>query len=129
MPIDLRKIRLPVYMLSTREDHIAPWATTYAGTQLHRGDTRFVLAGSGHIAGVVNPPTQQKYGYWTNDRLPPEPQEWLAGASEHAGSWWPGLGGLERGEIGRKVPARRPGDGKLEPLEDAPGAYARRRVV
>jgi polyhydroxyalkanoate synthase len=129
VPIDLRKIRLPVYMLSTREDHIAPWATTYAATQLYRGETRFVLAGSGHIAGVVNPPTQQKYGYWTNDQLPPDPRDWLAGASEHAGSWWPDWAAWNAAKSGRKVPARQPGDGKLEPLEDAPGAYARIRVV
>jgi polyhydroxyalkanoate synthase subunit PhaC len=127
--IDLRRIRVPVYMLSTREDHIAPWIATYSATQLYQGDTRFVLAGSGHIAGVVNPPTQQKYGYWTNDRLPTDPQDWLDGATEHPGSWWPDWAAWNAAKSGRKVPARKPGDGKLEPLEDAPGAYARRRVV
>jgi polyhydroxyalkanoate synthase subunit PhaC len=126
--VDLRKIRLPVYMLSTREDHIAPWATTYAATQLYRGDTRFVLAGSGHIAGVVNPPTQQKYGYWTNDRLPPDPADWLDGATEHPGSWWPDWAAWNAAKSGPRTPARQPGDGKLKPLEDAPGAYARMRA-
>ena len=126
--LDLRKIRLPVYMLSTREDHIAPWTTTYSATQLYRGDTKFVLAGSGHIAGVVNPPTQQKYGYWTNDQLPPDPQDWLDGASEHPGSWWPDWAAWNAGKSGPRVPARQPGDGKLDPLEDAPGAYARMRA-
>ncbi|HYZ26843.1 MAG TPA: alpha/beta fold hydrolase, partial [Geminicoccaceae bacterium] len=127
--IDLRKIRLPIYMLSTREDHIAPWATTYAATQLYRGDTKFVLAGSGHIAGVVNPPTQQKYGYWTNDRLPPDPEDWLDGATEHPGSWWPDWAAWNAGKSGPRVPTRQPGDGKLELLEDAPGTYARIRAV
>jgi polyhydroxyalkanoate synthase len=124
VPIDLRRIRLPVYMLSTREDHIAPWAATYAATQLYRGDTRFVLAGSGHIAGVVNPPGQQKYGYWTNDRLPRSPNDWLDGATEHPGSWWPDWAAWNAEKSGPKVPARQPGDGELEPLEDAPGSYA-----
>jgi polyhydroxyalkanoate synthase len=126
--IDLRRIRVPVYMLSTREDHIAPWATTYAATQLYRGDTRFVLAGSGHIAGVVNPPSQQKYGYWTNDRLPPDPEDWLEGATERAGSWWPDWAAWNAEKSGPMVPARRPGDGALEPLEDAPGTYVRVRA-
>jgi polyhydroxyalkanoate synthase subunit PhaC len=123
VPIDLRRIRLPVYMLSTGEDHIAPWAATYAATQLYRGDTRFVLAGSGHIAGVVNPPGQQKYGYWTNDRLPRNPNDWLDGATEHPGSWWPDWAAWNAEKSGPKVPARQPGDGELEPLEDAPGSY------
>jgi polyhydroxyalkanoate synthase len=130
VPIDLRRIRLPVYMLSTREDHIAPWATTYAATQWYRGKTRFVLAGSGHIAGVVNPPTQQKYGYWTNDRLPPDPKDWLEGATAHPGSWWPDWAAWNAEMSGPQVPARQPGGGALmPPIEDAPGAYARIRAV
>ena len=127
--LDLGRIKVPAYILSTREDHIAPWATTYAATQLYRGDTRFVLAGSGHIAGVVNPPTQQKYGYWTNDRLPPDPKDWLDGATEHAGSWWPDWAAWNAAKSGPKVPARQPGGGKLTPIEDAPGSYARLRAV
>jgi polyhydroxyalkanoate synthase subunit PhaC len=129
VPIDLRKIRLPVYMLSTREDHIAPWATTYSATQLYRGKSRFVLAGSGHIAGVVNPPTQQKYGYWTNDRLPPDPKDWLDAATEHPGTWWPDWAAWNADKSGPQVPARQPGGGELAPIEDAPGAYARMRAV
>jgi polyhydroxyalkanoate synthase len=127
--LDLRKIRTPVYMLSTREDHIAPWATTYAATQIYRGETRFVLAGSGHIAGVVNPPTQHKYGYWTNDRLPADPKDWLDGATAHPGSWWADWAAWNADQSGPKVPARQPGAGKLAPLEDAPGSYARVRAV
>jgi polyhydroxyalkanoate synthase subunit PhaC len=129
VPIDLRKIRLPVYMLSTREDHIAPWATTYSATQLYNGRTRFVLAGSGHIAGVVNPPSQQKYGYWINDRLPPDPKDWLDGATEQPGSWWPDWAAWNAEKSGAKLPARQPGGGKLAPIEDAPGSYARIRAV
>jgi polyhydroxyalkanoate synthase len=127
--IDLRKIRVPVYMLSTREDHIAPWAATYAATQLYRGETKFVLAGSGHIAGVINPPTQHKYGYWTNERLPSDPKDWLDGAIEHPGSWWADWAAWNAEKSGAKVAARQPGDGKLTPIEDAPGAYARLRAV
>ena len=128
-PIDLRKVRIPTYMLSTREDHIAPWTSTYAATQLFRGQTTFVLAGSGHIAGVVNPPKVQKYGYWTNDELPADPTEWLDQGTQHPGSWWPHWVAWNAPQSGPKVPARRPGDGKLRPLEDAPGSYARTRAV
>lgn len=89
VPIDLGKIRIPTYLLSTREDHIAPWASTYAATQLYGGKSTFVLAGSGHIAGVINPPSVEKYGYWTNEALPADPKDWLEGATQHPGSWWP----------------------------------------
>jgi polyhydroxyalkanoate synthase len=129
VPIDLRKVRLPVYLLSTREDHIAPWASTYAATQLYRGKTTFVLAGSGHIAGAINPPSAEKYGYWTNPELPPDPEDWLEGTEQHSGSWWPHWRDWNVAQSGDKVPARAPGDGKLTPIEDAPGSYARVRAV
>jgi polyhydroxyalkanoate synthase subunit PhaC len=129
VPIDLREIRIPVYMLSTREDHIAPWASTYAATQLYRGKTTFVLAGSGHIAGIVNPPSAEKYGYWTHPALPPDPEDWLAGAEQHPGSWWPHWRDWNAAQSGKKVAARVPGDGGLSPIEDAPGSYARMRAV
>jgi polyhydroxyalkanoate synthase len=129
VPIDLRKIRIPVYMLSTREDHIAPWASTYAATQLYRGDTTFVLAGSGHIAGAINPPSVEKYGYWTNPSLPPDPKDWLEGAEQHPGSWWPHWRDWNVAHAGKRVPARVPGDGELTPIEDAPGSYARMRAA
>ena len=127
--IDLRRIDLPVYWVSTREDHIAPWKSTYAATQLYRGPRRFVLAGSGHIAGVVNPPASGKYGYWTNDALPPDPEAWLTGAVHHEGSWWTDWASWNAGHAGEMVPARQPGDGKLTPLEDAPGSYVRVRAA
>jgi polyhydroxyalkanoate synthase len=127
--IDLRRIDLPVYWLSTREDHIAPWKSTYAATQLYRGPGRFVLAGSGHIAGVVNPPASGKYGYWTNSDLPADPEAWLAHATHHEGSWWDDWASWNAAYTGGKVPARQPGDGKLTPIEDAPGSYVRTRAL
>ncbi|MBS7811933.1 PHA/PHB synthase family protein [Roseococcus pinisoli] len=123
--IDLRKVKVPTYMISTREDHIAPWKSTYRGTQIFSGPVRFVLAASGHIAGVVNPPDSGKYSHWVNEDLPPTPDDWFASATELAGSWWPDwqrwVTGLNRAE----VPARHPGDGKLKVIEDAPGSYVR----
>jgi len=122
--IDLRKIDVPTYIISTREDHIAPWKSTYSATKLYKGPIRFVLAGSGHIAGVVNPPSKPKYGYWTNDDLTGTPDQWLEGADEFAGSWWPDWDAWAKERAGGEtVPARKPGDGKLKPLCDAPGEY------
>ncbi len=123
VPIDLTKIKTPSFMLSTKEDHIAPWASTYAATQLFSGPVRFVLAASGHIAGVVNPPASGKYNYWTNAKNPKEPEDWLSAAVEHPGSWWPEWSKWLAKHSGVKVPARVPGDGKLRVTEDAPGAY------
>ena len=129
VPIDLRRIDLPVYWVSTREDHIAPWKSTYAATQIYGGTGKFVLAGSGHIAGVVNPPIAGKYGYWTNPELPPDPEAWLAGAAHNEGSWWPDWAAWNSEHAGKMVPARQPGDGKLTPIEDAPGSYVRIRAT
>ena len=127
--IDLRKIDIPVYFLSAREDHIAPWPSTYAGTQLLSGPVRFVLGASGHVAGVINPPSANKYGYWTNDALPAEPEDWLNGATHHQGSWWTDWAEWLAGHGGGQVAARRPGSGKLRPLEDAPGSYVAVRAA
>jgi polyhydroxyalkanoate synthase len=129
VPIDLRKIRLPVYWVSTREDHIAPWKSTYAATQLYKGDRTFVLAGSGHIAGIINPPTSNKYGYWTNPDLPADPEAWLQAAEHHEGSWWPHWSAWNARHAGPMVPARDPEKGGLEPLGDAPGSYVRVRAA
>jgi len=128
-PIDLRKIKTPAYFLSTREDHIAPWKSTYRGTQLLGGPKRFVLAASGHIAGVVNPPDSGKYSHWINDTLPPEPEAWLAGGTEMAGSWWLDWHRWILSFDKRQVPARQPGDGKLAAIEDAPGSYVKVRLT
>ncbi len=128
VPIDLRKVKVPAYFLSTREDHIAPWKSTYKGTQLLGGSKRFVLAASGHIAGVVNPPEGGKYSHWINEALPPDPDAWFKGATEIAGSWWPDWHRWVSAQAKEHVPARVPGDGKLKPIEDAPGSYVQVRL-
>ena len=121
--LDLKKIKVPSYMLSTREDHIAPWKSTYRATQIFSGPVRFVLAASGHIAGVVNPPESGKYSHWVQDELPPEPDAWFKGATELAGSWWPDWQRWIVAQDKAMVPARIPGAGALKPLADAPGTY------
>ena len=128
VPIDLGKIRVPTYFLATREDHIAPWKSSYAGTQLVSGPVTFVVGGSGHIAGVINPPAANKYGYWTRDAPAASADEWLEGASHHEGSWWPHWGQWVAGFAGERVAAREPGDGALSAIEDAPGSYVKVRA-
>ncbi len=128
VPIDLGRIKTPAYFLSTREDHIAPWKSTYRGTQLLSGPKRFVLAASGHIAGVVNPPEGGKYSHWINTELPPDAEAWLGNATEIAGSWWPDWHRWVSGQAKELVPARVPGAGKLKAIEDAPGSYVRVRL-
>jgi len=128
VPIDLTRVRTPLYFVSTLEDHIAPWRSTYAGAKLFPDPVRFVLGGSGHIAGIVNPPAAGKYSYWTHPKLPDDPENWLKGASQHPGSWWPDWAGWIAQHGGDKVPARIPGRGKLKAIEDAPGSYVRMRV-
>ena len=127
VPIDLRKVKTPVFMLSTREDHIAPWRSTYAATQIYAGPVKFVLSASGHIAGVVNPPGS-KYGHYENAANPPAADDWLAGAIQREGSWWPVWEKWIARHAGGEIPARHPGDGNLTPLEDAPGSYVRVRA-
>ncbi|HTW35074.1 MAG TPA: class I poly(R)-hydroxyalkanoic acid synthase [Rhizomicrobium sp.] len=123
--LDLGKVTIPVYLQSAKEDHIAPFRSVYKSTKLFKGPIRFILAGSGHIAGVINPPSAKKYQYWTNDTLPETVEDWQAGAVEHPGSWWPDWKAWLVPLSGEKVPARKPGDGKLRPLGNAPGAYAK----
>jgi polyhydroxyalkanoate synthase subunit PhaC len=125
VPIDLTRIKTPTFILSTREDHIAPWRSTFAATKIYQGPIKFVLSGSGHIAGVVNPPVPEKYGYWTNDEKTETPEAWLEGATQHPGSWWPEWRKWLETFSGGEVEARKPGDGKLKPIEDAPGSYVR----
>ena len=127
VPLDLRKIKTPSFLLSTREDHIAPWRSTYAGTQIYGGPVKFTLSASGHIAGVVSPPGS-KYGHWQNDTNPATPDEWLAGATEIADSWWPAWEKWVSQYAGGEVSPRQPGDGKLMPIEDAPGSYVKVRA-
>ena len=127
VPLDLRRIKTPSFLLSTREDHIAPWRSAYAATQLYAGPVKFVLSASGHIAGVVSPPGG-KYGHWQNDSNPPTPEEWLTGATQVQDSWWPVWERWVSQYAGGEVPARQPGDGKLKPIEDAPGSYVKLRA-
>ena len=129
VPIDLTTIKTPSFMLSTREDHIAPWKSTYAATQLFSGPVQFCLAASGHIAGVVNPPAGNKYSHWTNAKNPADPDDWVHGAEEHAGSWWPEWYNWVAKKSGAKTAARVPGDGKLKALEDAPGSYVAEKAT
>ena len=129
VPIDLGTVKVPSYFISTVEDHIAPWQSTYKGAKYlgsaARGSLRFVLGGSGHIAGIVNPPAANKYHYWTNDALPDTPQQWFQGATQIPGSWWNDWQTwIDRLNGGEKVPARVPQDA----LEDAPGSYASLRL-
>jgi polyhydroxyalkanoate synthase len=126
--LDLKAIKVPVYNLATREDHIAPAKSVLLGSKLFGGPVRFVLAGSGHIAGVVNPPDKKKYQYWTG----PKPtsanlERWLSKAKEHAGSWWPDWLDWLKARDATEVPARAPGGAALAPIEDAPGRYVKAR--
>lgn len=127
-PIDLSRIDVPVYWLSTKDDHIAPWEATYKATQIYKGPKRFVLSASGHIAGVINPPAAHKYCYWTHARTPADPKAFLEKAKQNEGSWWPDWQKWVAKHAGGTVAARAPGDGKLNVLEDAPGSYVRVRV-
>jgi len=124
--LDLRKVTMPIYNLATREDHIAPAKSVLEGSQYFGGPVKYVLAGSGHIAGVVNPPANAKYQYWTGSAPSgSDVDKWMASATEHPGSWWPDwLEWLTR-EGGETVAARKIGDGKLKPIEDAPGSYVK----
>jgi len=131
VPIDLRKISIPVYLQAGKEDHIAPAKSVYKATQIYSGPVRFMLAGSGHIAGVVNPPRNKKYQHWLNEtaKNPPTLDEWKAGAQEFPGSWWHDWDKWLSEKSGPKVPARVPGDGKLPAIEDAPGSYVKVRTI
>ncbi|HEX8381200.1 MAG TPA: class I poly(R)-hydroxyalkanoic acid synthase [Allosphingosinicella sp.] len=129
-PIEIHKVKTPTYVQAGREDHIAPAASVWKITHYFQGPLRFVLAGSGHIAGVVNPPEAQKYQYWTNDNKPASLEEFVAGATEHKGSWWPDWAKWIGALAEKKVPvkgARVPGKGKLKTIEDAPGSYVKAR--
>jgi polyhydroxyalkanoate synthase len=123
--LDLSKVTVPVYLQSAKEDHIAPAESVFKGTKLFSGPVRFVIAGSGHIAGVINPPAANKYQYWTNETGAASIAAWRKGAVEHAGSWWPDWDRWLSALSGAKIAARRPGDGGLGVLGDAPGNYVK----
>jgi len=130
VPVDLTKVTIPIYLLASREDHIAPYASVFKACHHYNGPVRFVLAGSGHIAGVINPPSQGKYQHWINEKHAGqvgELEDWLGGATEHPGSWWPDWDAWLAPQSGPMVPARVPGAGALPALEDAPGSYVTAR--
>ncbi|HXA39730.1 MAG TPA: class I poly(R)-hydroxyalkanoic acid synthase, partial [Phenylobacterium sp.] len=125
--LDLKKVKTPVYVQSSRDDHIAPARSVYRGARLFGGPVTFTLAGSGHIAGVINAPVANKYQHWTNPALPKTLEAWQAGAKETPGSWWPHWIEWLKAKSGAQVPARDPAKGKLKPLGDAPGTYVKVR--
>ena len=128
VPIDLSAVRTPAYFVSSLEDHIAPWKATYEGPKLFSGESTFTLSGSGHIAGMINPPAANKYGYWTNRKLPESAESWFEGAEQHDGSWWTDWRDWLDDKLGAKVAPRIPGKGKLKVIEAAPGSYAKLRL-
>jgi polyhydroxyalkanoate synthase len=125
--LDLGAVKTPIYVQSSKEDHIAPMRSVYRGARLYGGPVTFTLAGSGHIAGVINHPAAKKYQHWTNPALPPTVEEWLEGAVEHPGSWWPHWAAWLAERSGGQVPARDPAKGAFKPIEDAPGSYVQVR--
>jgi polyhydroxyalkanoate synthase subunit PhaC len=127
--LDLSKVKVPVYNLATREDHIAPADSVLYGSQFFGGPVKYVLSGSGHIAGVVNPPASGKYQFWTNDNIKDVTlADWLKGAQEHKGSWWPDWRQWLASIDAEEMPARAVGAAALPPIEDAPGSYVRVRA-
>jgi polyhydroxyalkanoate synthase len=123
-PINLTKITTPTYILATREDHIAPWQSTYMATQIYDGPVTFTLADSGHIAGVINSPAKQKYCYWVNAENSPTAAQWFAGAKQQDGSWWPHWTKWLLALSGPKIAPQKTASRKYKPIEAAPGSYA-----
>ncbi len=128
-PVDLGAIRAPVFIYGSREDHIVPWTAAYASVPLLQGPRTFVLGASGHIAGVINPPTKGKRSFWTNDALPATPEAWLAGATEHPGSWWTTWAAWLKPQAGGLVAApKAPGSARYPAIEPAPGRYVKAKA-
>jgi polyhydroxyalkanoate synthase subunit PhaC len=130
VPIDLAKIKVPTFCISTQEDHITPWRSTYVATQIYSGPVTFCLSRSGHIAGIVNPPAKKKYGYWTNNvsKCPADPEAWLKNATKHEGSWWPEWYEWLKTYDGEMVEPRDPA-ANANVIEDAPGSYVKVRAL
>jgi polyhydroxyalkanoate synthase len=129
--LELEKVNIPCYFLSTAQDHIAPWQSTFAGAQCFSGPVTFVLGGSGHIAGIVNPPSQKKYGYQLSDmdiKNCIDPNQWLKRATSHEGSWWTHWSEWLKSQVKIKVNKRVPGMGGLKIIQEAPGDYVRKRI-
>ncbi|MEK7877441.1 MAG: class I poly(R)-hydroxyalkanoic acid synthase, partial [Pseudomonadota bacterium] len=126
--VDLSKIKLPTFVLASREDHIVPWKSAYRTTRLVGGNIEFVLAASGHIAGVINPPSANRRYYWRNAGLPADADDWFAGAGKYPGSWWNRWSGWLAGHGGARVAARTElGGARYPATESAPGRYVKQR--
>jgi polyhydroxyalkanoate synthase len=125
--LSLKDVKIPIYNLATKEDHIAPAKSVFVGSQLFGGKVTYVMAGSGHIAGVVNPPDKNKYQYWTGGAAKGDFETWLKGAKETPGSWWTHWDAWIKDEDDRMVPARKTG-GSMNSIEEAPGSYVRVRA-
>jgi polyhydroxyalkanoate synthase len=128
-PLDLGRVDTPAYVVGTREDHIAPWRGVWRSARLLSGRVRFVLGESGHIAGIVNPPSRSKYGFRVAPADAAHPDAWHDAAYAHAGSWWPDWQRWLARRSGGQVPARAAGTRRLQAIEDAPGSYVRRRLA
>ena len=126
--IDLSTVTTPCYFISAKDDHIAPWKSTFSGAKLFGGKVRFVLGGSGHIAGIVNPPVANKYCFWANDELTHEAESWLQNADRFDGSWWSDWSVWISSQGSRTVNARKIRNNRTNPFEDAPGSYAKLRL-
>jgi polyhydroxyalkanoate synthase len=123
--LDLSKVKAPILVQSSKDDHISPYGSVYRGAKLFGGPVTFVMAGSGHIAGVINHPDAKKYQHWINEKLPAKVDEWIAGAQEHPGSWWTYWAKWLKPKSGKMIPALDPTKGPLKPIEDAPGSFVR----
>jgi polyhydroxyalkanoate synthase len=126
--LDLKKVKIPIYNLAAREDHIAPAKSVFVGSKLFGGEVKYVVSGSGHIAGVVNHPDRNKYQYWTSGAVEGEFEDWLEHAQETPGSWWPNWHDWIEAHDEKKAKPRKPGGDQLNPIEEAPGSYVRVRV-
>jgi polyhydroxyalkanoate synthase len=128
VPVDLSKIKAPVYLLASREDHIVPWKTAYLTKDLIGGDARFVLAASGHVAGVINPPARNKRSHWLNDELVSDPQGWFDNAREEPGSWWPDWDVWMKHHSNGTIPSpTQRGNAQYHLIEPAPGRYVKQK--
>ncbi|MDP3660363.1 alpha/beta fold hydrolase [Phenylobacterium sp.] len=124
-PLDLGKVTAPVFVISLKDDHVSAWEATYSGARMFGGPARFLLGGSGHNAGVINPPSANKHGFWTNAALPDDAEGWMATAAKQDGSWWPEWRTWLTEQDADTKPARKVGEGKLKAIEPAPGSYVR----
>jgi polyhydroxyalkanoate synthase len=128
VPVDLSKVQVPVYLLASREDHIVPWKSAYRSKDLIGRNARFVLAASGHVAGVINPPARNKRSHWLNDDLGSDPQGWFENAKQQPGSWWPDWDAWMKQHSSGTVPApMQPGNARYHPIEPAPGRYVKQK--